>query len=415
MLARLALSIPLLACMSLIAHAQQDSGQNVVGLGMGKPIDWQVGRLADQYVYTDQKDRNWTVTLKARGKTAEGKPKFLEMSVASEGFRTASTKFDIETSVDYGTLAVYDFDPEQPVFMMTNYTLGAHCCTDVKAIASDGQALTPVDVGSFDGDAISVRDLDGNGTYEIETWDQRFYYAFDSYAASLPARQILKVRKKAEDVTDSPDYQPYLISQINKWLAECESNPSPGICAGVLGTAAKAGLYQSVAAILPFKRIDEANPNADYLNCSAEQCGTEMKFWNYREALEFQLGEWGYNTDSSMSARARDYFQKLAAYRKGFGSPNKESEFGCGLGPVRFTMDKAAQSVELEGYEYSCRIEKANILDKSAVALGLCSAEGETYSTLLTMELDGDTLLMSSIYNGVVSSNDKPEPLSACR
>lgn len=410
MLARIALILTILLFMLGFVRAQ-DKPPATSYLYLGTAIDWKVGALSNEYVYTDQQGRAWNVRLRAQRSS-----KMLKMTVSAEGFKPASTSFDLDGSADYGTLGVYDFDAGQPSFVLTNYSMGAHCCTDVKAIVFNGQKLAATDAGSYDGGGITVRDVDGDGTFELETTDQRFLYAFDSYAGSLAARKLAKIRQTGvEDVTDSPDYQNYLVSEVGKWADLCYNNPAPGVCAGALGTAAKAGLYQSVAASVDFKKIDADNRDAGYLTCSAAQCGVDMKFWNYREALEFQLNDWGYNTDSSMTDRSRAFFRRLAAFPKGFGSTGEANAAACREDAVHVAMDKDGRFATINGNEYGCRIEKATVLNNTAVGLGLCAGEGESYSTLLVMELEKDRLYLNWLYKGAVNSTIEPEALDACR
>ncbi|MBL0373081.1 hypothetical protein JJB09_13685 [Rhizobium sp. KVB221] len=348
-------------------------------------------------------------------KTPEGNLKALTLTASSEQIEPVSLTMDVEFGAPDGTLAGYEFDPGTPTFIVTNYSMGAHCCTMARALTFDDVKLVPVDVGDFDGSALSIRDLDNDGTVEIDSVDQRFLYAFDSYAMSLAARKIMKIRGVSiDDVTADPPYETYLISQITKYENECYNGTSAGLCAGLLGTAAKVGLYSSIASRVPFKAIDAAMEKT-YLECSAEDCGQQKMFGNFREAVESRLKSWNYNTTSSMNDRVRDYFRTLASYRKGFGSPSKDQESPCAYAPVKFSMNKDETFVHVEGQEYTCRVERVNTLGNAAVGLGLCTSEGENYSTLLAMELKNDTLYMNSIFNGGVYSNREPAILPACR
>lgn len=410
MLPRILLVVLAVLCGATATRAQDTEPKY---LWMGTPVDWNINDLAGSYSYSDQQDRTWTATLSTEGQV-DGKPKFLKLTVSAANVKPVSIDMDVELTAESGTLAVYDFDRQQPVFIVTNYSMGAHCCIVAKAVAFDGASLTGVDVGEFDGDAITVRDIDGDGTYEIETYDQRFLYAFDSYAGSLPARRLLKISGgKVDDVTASRDYTSYLIGEINKRIGDCLKQPTAGVCAGVLGTAAKAGLYQSVAAEVPFKQIS-TQMDPTYLDCSPDDCATQMTFASFREALEYRLKQWGYETQSSMSDRVRDYFRPLTAFPKGFGSTT-EDEFACGLGPMKFSMKKPEQYVRIAGYDYVCNVEKANILGISAAALGFCQRGGEHYTTLLLFEHDKGHLLISSINRDDVNSELAPTDLSACR
>jgi hypothetical protein len=408
----------LLAIFALFTGASADVAQSnepqTKYLFMGSPVDWNIADLKGDYSYTDRKDKTWTATLTPEGQS-EGKPKAVRLTVSGPGIKPESIAIDTEFAADYGTLAVYDFDPQRPTFVITNYSMGAHCCVVAMALAFDGVVLAPVDAGEYDGDAISVRDIDGDGTYEIESYDQRFYYAFDSYAGSLPARKILKIRgDKIEDVTGNSAYLHYLIGELNRRIGDCLTEQTAGICAGVLGTAARAGLFQSVAAEIAFRKIT-GKMEAVYLECGIEECGKQKDFRSFREALEFRLQKWGYQTKSSMNDRGREYFTRLATFRRGFGSDVKNSELGCSMGPITISMDKARQFAKIDGWEYRCKVESTNVLGNAAVGLGLCQGEGEYYSALLVLEIEKDRLTMSSIFDGAVNPNFKPMQLAACR
>ena len=379
-----------------------------VGLFIGTPVDWKVGELAGQYFYSDEQGHRWTVKLKP-GDKVDGKPQSVNMTVSADGIQPASLSIDISDSDDNGTLAVYNFDAGLPTFLTTHYTNGAHCCYDVQAVVFNGKTLVATDVDSYDG-GVDVRDIDGDGTYEIDTIDQRFLYAFDGYDWSRAAREIDKVRDRdTVAVTSDPQYQPYLMAELDRELAECDADPGPGMCAGPLGTAAVLGIYQSAAANVPFEKIDN-NKGASYLTCSKDDCGKAIKFQNYRQALEYRLKDWGYNTSSSLNDKGRAFLRRFAAFTKGFGAP----ALPCGKDAFQVRLDKNEQFAEIGTPGHICRVEKINVLENAAIALGFCSMTTSS-SLLIAMELDGDELSMSMIDKGVLDAKSAPGTIKACR
>jgi hypothetical protein len=375
---------------------------------------WKTADLPKTYSYGDNDGRNWSSRLEI-SEFNQGKPKTLRLTVSSEGLSPQSVSMNVEDAADNGTFGVYQFDRGLPSFVITNYTMGAHCCVAAQAVSYDGEKLHDVDLGQYDGSQLSIRDVDGDGTAEIDSYDQRFYYTFDSYAGSLPAKQIFKIRAgKAEDVTTDPAYQPYLVKEVLTQINGCYSDGGPGLCAGVLGTAAKAGLYQSVVADVPFDRIDQAfEPSS--LDCSAEDCGQAKHFKNFRELLEYRLGAWGYETASSLDKSGQDFFKQFSAFAKGYGTADQKSEASCELGPTTIALARNGRYATLSGYEYSCRLEKVTVLNKSALAFGFCSAEGESYTNWLMIERDGSRLYLGGFDSATLGAGREAEVYEACR
>lgn len=393
---------------ALAAHPAAAREPTEVKLVMGDPVDWKVGELAGKYVYSDAQGRSWTVKLKP-GDRVDGKLQSVTVTVSADGIKPASLSIDLEDADDNGTLAVYDFDAELPTFLTTHYTNGAHCCYDVQALVFNGKKLVATDVDSYDG-GVDVRDIDGDGTYEIDTVDQRFSYAFDDHAGSRAAREIDKVRETGTvTVTGESQYQPYLLVELGRELAACNADPGPGMCAGPLGTAATLGIYQSAVADVPFEKIDKSRQNPSYLTCDQDDCGKEIKFLNYRQALEYRLKDWGYSTRSSLNDKGRAFFRRFASFTKGFGA----AALPCGKDAFQVRLDKNEQFAEIGTPGHSCRIEKINVLENAAVALGFC-AMTTNLSPRIEMELDGDQLTMSFIDKGVLNAKSAPGTLKAC-
>ncbi|MDO6963190.1 hypothetical protein [Rhizobium alvei] len=383
-------------------------------LGQGMALDWKVEALPVTYSYTDEAEQQWTARL-AVSEQSGTTPKTVTMTVSRNGLKAVSTSIDVEYNAPQGSIGVYQFDHGLPAFVISNYTRGAHCCMVAKAVSYDGSKLLAADFGEFDGSSLTIRDIDGDGTDELDSVDQRFLYAFDSYAGSLAPVKIMKLRAgKLEDVSEDTAYQQYILRDMHSRAGDCYSEAGPGICAGVLANAARLGLFHSMLAYVPFDRID-GRTDMSYLSCSADECGEEKRFASFQEALEFRLQLWGYNTMSSLDDAGRSYFEPLVAHRKGFGGEGDESENGCSLGPTVFSFAPDKSYVRVAGYEYSCRIERTSILGQSAMGFGLCDAEGESYAAWLMFEQAGDDLVMSSVAGTSIVPAPQPTRMRLCR
>lgn len=86
-------------------------------------------------------------------------------------------------------LVVRDLDADgEPEVLVNVYTGGAHCCFYTVILRFDGRTYRG-SVAFWGDPGYALRDLDGDGRPELVTADDRFAYAFTSYAASvLPLR-----------------------------------------------------------------------------------------------------------------------------------------------------------------------------------------------------------------------------------
>lgn len=149
----------------------------------------------------------------------------LDMSPESDGVRSARYQVldngapvyrgsqDELFSLSYGPhfrIVEMDGTNQSPEIFISTYSGGAHCCNEITVLTKTDQGWKAVDAGAFDGDseALYPRDVDGDGTAEIVTRDNRFLYQFASYAGSFAPRQILALRgTDLVDVSTEDAYQ----------------------------------------------------------------------------------------------------------------------------------------------------------------------------------------------------------------
>ena len=123
----------------------------------------------------------------------------------------AGNGYDIFRLYEAPVLRLAELDPEndRPELVVSNYTGGAHCCTQVTVFSKTPSGWTEIDLGAWDGGAVAVpEDIDGNGTSEFRTRDDRFLYEFAPYAGSFAPPMILAVRGgKVVDITREPVFE----------------------------------------------------------------------------------------------------------------------------------------------------------------------------------------------------------------
>lgn len=129
-------------------------------------------------------------------------------------------------------VAVLRLDPklDTPQLVFTRYAGGAHCCTKTWVVFKPSQNVgwSLIDQPALDGDGYWFEDVDGDGAQELLSVDNRFLYAFDSYAGSLAPLRIAKLRNGSiEDVTDEPAMRKRLIQDMAG--AEFEAKVRPDL------------------------------------------------------------------------------------------------------------------------------------------------------------------------------------------
>src|SRR5690242_14938919 len=76
---------------------------------------------------------------------------------------------------------IYSLDRSAPFpqIVLTYFWEGAHCCTVTKIVTVNGGGkMIVVDGQTLDGDGYSYEDVDGDGSVELLSFDNSFYYAF---------------------------------------------------------------------------------------------------------------------------------------------------------------------------------------------------------------------------------------------
>ena len=109
-----------------------------------------------------------------------------------------------------------------PQVVVTHFTGGAHCCTDMTVLTFvDGRWQT-VDVGEFDSDGPRIEDLNGDGAAELVGKDDSFDYAFASYAASYAPPKVLRLAgARIVDASHNPEFRRPILQMLlaNQGLA----------------------------------------------------------------------------------------------------------------------------------------------------------------------------------------------------
>jgi hypothetical protein len=144
------------------------------------------------------------------------------------------------------SMQIAELDPSNPYpeIVVSFFSGGAHCCSVTHIITSnaDGSAWKTIDVGEFDGGPMLAVDLDGDGTYEFETRDNAFLYAFACYACSEAPLQVLALKDgKLEDVSTDARFKPAHAAWLKTMIVGVPEEEVNGFLAGYVAQKARLG------------------------------------------------------------------------------------------------------------------------------------------------------------------------------
>jgi serine protease Do len=266
---------------------------SMVAYGVDKPVQLSAGDL--------------TVELKLQ-KMGEDQHSTIvtgtEKGVASFSFEVGK---DGEFVNEPAEAALIKLDPKSatPQLLFTRYSGGAHCCTNtwiaVKADGAVGWSL--IDAGKLDGGGYFFEDVDADDTPELMNVDNRFLYAFDSYAGSYAPLKILKLRGgRLEDVSEEPAMRSRLLQDVASMEFNAKLDPSNWKANGFLAgwVAGKIRLGQGNDAWQTVVENYDKSPDVAPQECSSgqpiEDCPPEnLKAIPFLKSLASFLREAGYN------------------------------------------------------------------------------------------------------------------------
>ena len=141
------------------------------------------------------------------------------------------------------------FNQDRSYIYFQSYSGGAHCCTSVKVVLPEGGQLRIFDLGAWDGGVVEAMpsDLDGDGKVDFVFADNRFLYAFASYAGSFAPPQILNLEAgEVVDVSNRPGFRTLFESfhrDARRVCLDPGEGAANGACAGYVAAAARLGMF----------------------------------------------------------------------------------------------------------------------------------------------------------------------------
>lgn len=134
--------------------------------------------------------------------------------------------------------------------MWQAYTGGAHCCFRIRLLIPEGIDRGVVELGTFDTPMLeeAPSDIDGDGRADFVIRDNRFLYAFGSYAGSFAPPQIWNVMNgRVLDVSAWPGFRTLFVDQLRETREPClAGGEEGGACASYAASAARLGRFDEV-------------------------------------------------------------------------------------------------------------------------------------------------------------------------
>jgi len=203
---------------------------------------------------------------------------------------------DRRNTIGSGRVFLRDFDKSgTPEVIVVTFSGGAHCCTSTFIYTKHQGKFQRVETGGKDSRGFDYQDLDGDGTIELISRDQSFYYAFSAYAFSFPPSQIFSL-KEGKLVDTTRNYPRYLRAELQRMFAAIEeltreNGQINGVLAGYVAQKALLGEFAQGWQLM-LARYDRSS---DWGLVTYDQDGKEVsRYRDFPTALRAHLQRYGY-------------------------------------------------------------------------------------------------------------------------
>lgn len=202
-------------------------------------------------------------------------------------------------AVGVGRLAPGD---PAPTVLIGGYSGGAHCCATLQAVSQVGGRPVTTALPMRDGEPLAAfpRDLDGDGTRDLEWSDDSLLYAFASHAGSWSIPRIYHLeRGTLVDVSRQPGFAPLYRKLGEQALAVCrkgEGEPN-GACAAYAYTRALLGDPEDgIRTAASLAQPSDWYPTDCTVDLVDDQCpeGKQRQFAGFEDALRWIMRAHGY-------------------------------------------------------------------------------------------------------------------------
>lgn len=288
-------------------------------IAIGDTFEW---RASEQPTETTRQSGPFLITVRS------GRDEDLVFPIVTVQFGKLTTSIEGEPGSSDAThkIGIYASNGPLPFVMLQSFSGGAHCCNHVQVAGVWNALLKTVDLGSWDGDNIDLpKDITGDGVADIEVSDDRFLYAFASYASSYAPPKFLNiVSGQAVDVSSRPHFRQFFLKSMRSAGNICSNGETGdernGACPAYVASAARVGKLDAAWKVMTAS-YDAAYPWDLPTGCmvATEAACPENKrivYKSYPEALLAFLKRGGYVPKSWQPSS----FSESDAYEESEGS-----------------------------------------------------------------------------------------------
>ena len=199
-------------------------------------------------------------------------------------------------TIQFGRVFLRDLDKSgTPEVIVETFSGGAHCCTSAFIYTKRQGKFQIVETGPKDGGGFGYQDLDGDGTIELVSKDQSFYYSFSAYAFSFPPSQIFSL-KDGKLIDTTRNYPRYLRAELQRMFTAIkeitrEGGQINGVLAGYVAQKALLGEFAQGWQLM-LARYDRTS-NARLVTYD-EQGKEVSRYRDFPTALRAHLQRYGY-------------------------------------------------------------------------------------------------------------------------
>jgi hypothetical protein len=280
----------------LVSTAAKAESPTYQPLGLGETIEWTAN--ADFAPITRQAGP-YVLEVSRRDEKELAAP-VVKLSV---GAQSVSMNGDLADSGSPNRITLLaNRSGSVPVVMLQSFSGGAHCCNHIQLAGFSGGTLKVVDLGQWDGDEIEPpKDVSGDGVADFVMRDNRFFYAFASYAQSDAPSQILNVvGGKVVDVSRNPKFRSLYEKDMETAGEDCRPGlglTANGACPAFVAAAARVGkLDDAWAQMLAAydATVEWQLPTGCWTSGDVCPPDQQIVYKSYPEALQAFLVKYGY-------------------------------------------------------------------------------------------------------------------------
>lgn len=219
-------------------------------------------------------------------------------------YRTSMTEYGADASAARLRVLWLDRTANAPQIVFSAYTMGARCCTVTTILSRTDTGWREFDGGWLHGaEGYRVEDVDGDGQYELISYDERFLEVFAPHAHSwMPVRVHRLTEGRLLDASHQPDYSAAHRRELASLEHHAELDPElwsePGFLAGWAALSSILGKRSyALAHLLPAE--PRQHDERSYSICDTELVNGEcpqkpLSTSSFLKALQAHLVRTGY-------------------------------------------------------------------------------------------------------------------------